>query len=184
MIVFVWMENYPLPQTEGNTHPCICIHKYTHTHSHTHTHTHTPQTGLHTCTKLPMKSPVFFQTVLKYAVSQEVSKETAQNRSEGSGPESLHEWKVWVAQSCLTLCDPMDCSLRGSSVHGISRQEYWSGLLCLSPADLPDPGTEPRSLELQVDSLPSEAPEKLYTLPLCHLSPQTSQNQANTAQSN
>ena len=24
-----------------------------------------------------------------------------------------------VAQSCLTLCDPMDCSLPGSSVHGI-----------------------------------------------------------------
>ena len=24
-----------------------------------------------------------------------------------------------VAQSCLTLCDPMDCSLLGSSVHGI-----------------------------------------------------------------
>ena len=24
-----------------------------------------------------------------------------------------------VAQSCLTLCDPMDCSLQGSSVHGI-----------------------------------------------------------------
>ena len=26
---------------------------------------------------------------------------------------------VKVAQSCLTLCDPMDCSLPGSSVHGI-----------------------------------------------------------------
>ena len=26
-----------------------------------------------------------------------------------------------VAQSCLTLCDPMDCSLPGSSVHGISQ---------------------------------------------------------------
>ena len=26
---------------------------------------------------------------------------------------------VLVAQSCLTLCDPMDCSLLGSSVHGI-----------------------------------------------------------------
>ena len=26
---------------------------------------------------------------------------------------------VWHGQSCLTLCDPMDCSLRGSSVHGI-----------------------------------------------------------------
>ena len=24
-----------------------------------------------------------------------------------------------VAQSCLTLCDPMDCSLLGSSVHGV-----------------------------------------------------------------
>ena len=33
-----------------------------------------------------------------------------------------------VAQSCPTLSDPMDCSLPGSSVHGISRQEYWSGL--------------------------------------------------------
>ena len=27
--------------------------------------------------------------------------------------------KVVVAQLCLTLCDPMDCSLPGSSVHGI-----------------------------------------------------------------
>ena len=27
--------------------------------------------------------------------------------------------KVLVAQSCLTLCDPMDCSPPGSSVHGI-----------------------------------------------------------------
>ena len=27
--------------------------------------------------------------------------------------------KVLVPQSCLTLCDPMDCSLPGSSVHGI-----------------------------------------------------------------
>ena len=27
--------------------------------------------------------------------------------------------KVLVTQSCLTLCDPMDCSLPGSSVHGI-----------------------------------------------------------------
>ena len=27
--------------------------------------------------------------------------------------------KVLVAQSCLTLCNPMDCSLPGSSIHGI-----------------------------------------------------------------
>ena len=29
---------------------------------------------------------------------------------------------------------------------GFSRQEYWSGLLCPSPGDLPDPGTELTSL--------------------------------------
>ena len=29
------------------------------------------------------------------------------------------EVKVLVAQLCLTLCDPMDCSPPGSSVHGI-----------------------------------------------------------------
>ena len=33
-----------------------------------------------------------------------------------------------VAQSCPTLRDPMDCSLPGSSAHGFSRQEYWSGV--------------------------------------------------------
>ena len=30
---------------------------------------------------------------------------------------------------------------------GFSSQEYWSGLPFLPPGDLPDPGTEPRSLE-------------------------------------
>ena len=33
-----------------------------------------------------------------------------------------------VAQSCPTPRDPMDCSPPGSSVHGFSRQEYWSGV--------------------------------------------------------
>ena len=40
---------------------------------------------------------------------------------------------------------------------GLSRQEYWSGLPCLPPEDLPDPGikpTSPKSPALQVDSLP------------------------------
>ena len=41
-----------------------------------------------------------------------------------------------------------------------SRQEYWSGLPFTSPGDLPDPGIEPMSPALQVDSLPSEPPGK------------------------
>ena len=44
-----------------------------------------------------------------------------------------------------------------------SRQEYWGGLTFPSPWDLPDPGIEPGSPELQVDSLPSEPPGKLMS---------------------
>ena len=43
---------------------------------------------------------------------------------------------------------------------GFSRQEYWTGVPFSSPRDLPDPGIEPRSSALQVDSLPSEPPGK------------------------
>ena len=49
-------------------------------------------------------------------------------------------------QSCPTLCDPMDHSPPGSSVHGFSRQEYWSGLPCPPPGDLADPRIKPISL--------------------------------------
>ena len=40
----------------------------------------------------------------------------------------------------------MDCSPPGSSVHGILRQEYWSGLPCPPPGDIPDPEIEPAFL--------------------------------------
>ena len=43
----------------------------------------------------------------------------------------------------LTLCDSTDCSPPGCSVPGLSKQEYWSGLLRPPPEDLPDSGTEP-----------------------------------------
>ena len=39
-----------------------------------------------------------------------------------------------VVQSCPTLCDPMDCSLPGSSIHGIFRQEYWSFSFSIIPS--------------------------------------------------
>ena len=66
-------------------------------------------------------------------------------------------WRAKLLQSCLTLCNPMDCSPPGTSVHGFSRQEYWSGLPFPPPGDLPDPGAEPASLKppaLAVGSLP------------------------------
>ena len=61
-----------------------------------------------------------------------------------SGSESESE----VTQSCLTLCEPMDCSLAGSSIHGILR----SGLPFPSPGNLPDSGIKPLSPTLQADS--------------------------------
>ena len=61
-----------------------------------------------------------------------------------------------VAQSCLTLCEPMEGSLPGSGSMGFSRQEYWIGLPFLSPGDLPNPGIEPGSPAFQTDALPSE----------------------------
>ena len=68
-----------------------------------------------------------------------------------------------------TLCHPMDYSLPCSSVHGFSRQEYWTKLLWSPPGDLPDPGIEYRSPVLQADSLSSEPPGKPLAYKKLHL---------------
>ena len=76
-----------------------------------------------------------------------------------------------LVQSCLTLCDPTDCSLPGSFVTGeFSRQKYWSGFSCLPPGDLPNSEMESRSPTLQEDSLPSEPPGKPMNAELGSLS--------------
>ena len=58
------------------------------------------------------------------------------------------------AQSCLTLCDLVDCSHQALLSMGFSKHEYWSGLPCPPPRDLPDPGIELKSPAVQADSLP------------------------------
>ena len=67
---------------------------------------------------------------------------------------------VLVTQSCLTLCDPTDCTPQAPLSMGFSRQEYWSGLPYPSPGDLPEPGIEPGSPKEQANSLPSESQGK------------------------
>ena len=65
------------------------------------------------------------------------------------------------AQLCPTLCDPMDCSPLGSSVHGDSPGKHTGvDYHALPSGDLSNPGIKPRSPTLQVDSLPSEPPWK------------------------
>ena len=66
-----------------------------------------------------------------------------------------------VAQSCLTLWDPKDCSPSGFSVQGILQQEYWSGLPFPPPGDLPDPG-----MELESPTSPALANGVFTTEPL------------------
>ena len=50
-----------------------------------------------------------------------------------------------LLHSCLTLCDPMDCSPPSSSVHGILQARILEWLLFPSPEALPNPGIIPRS---------------------------------------
>ena len=67
-----------------------------------------------------------------------------------------------VSQSCLTLCDPTDCSPPSM---GFSRLEYWSGLPFPSSGDLPDPGNESIfsvSLVLAGRFFTTEPPGKQY----------------------
>ena len=88
-------------------------------------------------------------------------------------PTSKHSfWSFCMSakslQSCPTLWHLMDCSPSGSSVHGILQHEYWSGLPCPPPGDLPDLGIEPASLSVlhwQAGSLPSEPPGKPLKAP-------------------
>ena len=61
-----------------------------------------------------------------------------------------------LLQLYLTLCDPMPVACQAPLCMGFSKQEYWSGLPCPPPGDLPNPGIEtasPATPELQADSL-------------------------------
>ena len=65
-----------------------------------------------------------------------------------------------VAQWCPTLGDPIDCSLPGSSLHGISQEEYWAGLSFPSPEGIPDPAIKPGSPSLADRLFTTEPPGK------------------------
>ena len=50
-----------------------------------------------------------------------------------------------IAQLCSSLCDPLDCSPPGSSVHGILQARILEWVTISSSRDLPDPEIEPVS---------------------------------------
>ena len=72
-----------------------------------------------------------------------------------------HLWRIKILGACVlsgfSYADSatlwtVDCQNPLSI--GFSRQEYWSGFLCHPSGALPNPGMEPASPALQVDSLP------------------------------
>ena len=81
---------------------------------------------------------------------------------------NLSKWKslsrVWLFATPWIVACPASLSM------DYSRPDYWSGLPFPSPGDLPNPGIEPRSSALQVDSLPSEPPGKPHNKPRMRLS--------------
>ena len=71
------------------------------------------------------------------------------------------QWKVkvFVAQSCMTLYNLMDCSLPGSSVREILQARILEWAAVPSSRGSSQPRVEPRSSALQASSLPSEPPD-------------------------
>ena len=63
---------------------------------------------------------------------------------------------VLVVQSCLTLCNPMDHSPPGFSVHAISQARILEWVAIPFSKASSHPGTKSRSPALQADSLQSE----------------------------
>ena len=77
--------------------------------------------------------------------------------------QSVHAYSLSCVQLFMT---PWTVAHQVPLSMGFSRQEYWSGLPCPLPGDLPNPGIKPRSPTLQADSLPPEPPGK--QLKVCH----------------
>ena len=71
--------------------------------------------------------------------------------------------KVLLAQSCLTLCDIMDCSLPGSSIHGIFQATVLKLVAISCSRGSSWPREWSRSPTVQADSFPSESPGMLAT---------------------
>ena len=73
-------------------------------------------------------------------------------------------------QSCPTLCDQMDCSPPGSSVHGILQARILEWVAMPSSSGSSQPRDEPTFSALQADSLPTEPPGKpaIISLPVSY----------------
>ena len=108
------------------------------------------------------------QMLIKISIHQSISirnihSEDMKNIAKSSWPYNMNIcFQIHVCmhakllQSCLTLCDPLDGSLPGSSVHGILWARILKWVVMTISEDLSNPGIKLGSPALQADSLPSE----------------------------
>ena len=82
--------------------------------------------------------------------------EVMMTQEQSESPDFNLRMKVLVAQSCPTLCNPMDCGLPGSSVHGNLLATTGVGCHFLLQGIFPTQRSNPGLHALQADSLPSE----------------------------
>ena len=87
--------------------------------------------------------------VVRFLVSFPYEKLDQQAVKKEKRKQRRHERCSLAVQSCLTLCNPMDCSPPGSSFHGI----FQATIHALLRGSLPHPGIEPGFPALQADSL-------------------------------
>ena len=144
----------PLPRTLSGSlfhlvlcDPVPCDHSNLRTQS-----LHSSPTGL-LCCSLNMSDipPQFFSTCSFPCLDRSPSKRKLQVQHKNSkmalGFPSLVPIHVCThaksLQSCPTLCDPWTVAHQAPLSLGFSRQEYWNGLPCPPPGDLPGPGIEP-----------------------------------------
>ena len=75
--------------------------------------------------------------------------------------EKILKTKIAMLSHVQLFTTPWTVARQAPLSMGFSRQEYWSGLPCPPPGDLPNPGIKPRSPALHSDSLPPKPPGKL-----------------------
>ena len=114
--------------------------------------------GISLCRRLPL--PAAFMWCMKSAWKKVPS--PCHLGLPSSGHQSLNccAEPCLVTQSWGTLCNLMDCSLPGSSVHGDSPGKNTRGVAIPSSRGSSQPRVKPRSPALQADSLPAERPRK------------------------
>ena len=105
------------------------------------THTHSALTNLHDILSHKESSRGSWSYVLTIREIELQVQKTNLWLPAGNRVKGCKKVKVLAVQLCLTLCNPVDYSPPGSSVHN-SQTRYWSGLPFSSPEDFPNPGIE------------------------------------------